>query len=163
MEQFEPNDPGNCQGEITAVRVTQDGDTKLVVDPSKDCTIHVEWEMFGTYAPGVVVGGVSQWRVDAYAESIGSGWERARIGREQPDTHPSIACTVHGGELNCRRWEAAVTVNANMLREARDDGTGWESGLYKLAVAVFLNSEVTGQADVIGFHEGPMIQAEIPA
>ncbi|HVE97267.1 MAG TPA: hypothetical protein VNA67_09825 [Pseudonocardiaceae bacterium] len=54
-----------------------------------------------------------------------------------------------------------MTVAAGTLEE-HEPGTD-RSGIYKLAVAVFLNSSLgTPGFDLTGFREGPMIQAENP-
>ena len=63
---------------------------------------------------------------------------------------------------NCTKYATTVTVPPGTLQEhvpGSDQG-----GIYKLAVAVFLNSTIAGVPgyDLIGFSEGPIIQAENP-
>jgi hypothetical protein len=78
-------------------------------------------------------------------------------------TTATLPCTVNQAQPNCTKYTAKVTVPPGTLLEhvpGSDQG-----GIYKLAVAVFLNSNLVGVPgyDLIGFSEGPIIQAENPA
>ena len=54
-----------------------------------------------------------------------------------------------------------MNVPAFTLQEGDPGST--TSGIYKLVVSVFLDSNLgTPGYDIIGFHEGPIIQAENP-
>lgn len=75
------------------------------------------------------------------------------------DTKP---CTVNQAKANCTKYEATIVVPKDKLDE-HDPGTDI-GGIYKLAVAVFLNSTLAGTPgfDLVGYREGPIIQAENP-
>ena len=61
--------------------------------------------------------------------------------------------------VNCREYTVTVTVPANTLQEDSGD----VSGIYKLVVSVFLNSNLGSPGfDVTGFREGPIIKMEDP-
>ncbi|MHC1561753.1 hypothetical protein ACR9E3_22555 [Actinomycetospora sp. C-140] len=154
MDQFDPNRPGEIEGEITALLVIDPvapqppHQGNRVVDPTKPFEVTVAWTLSGTDVPLWLSGRTSNWVVSAYAESIGAGFE-GLLG-----TNESVAA-----DPNQRDYTATITVPANKLQEA-DPGTE-VSGLYKLAVTVFLDSTLPAPGfDMIGFREGPIIQVE---
>jgi hypothetical protein len=156
MDQFEPNRPGEIQGDVTSVVVIDPAAPappnagNLVVDPTKDFQIKVDWALTGTDVPLWLNGRTSNWNVQAYAESIGGGFE-GLIARDD-----SVAADP--GNPN---YSTTLTVPAFKLDEGNPGSD--VSGLYKLAVAVFLNSDLPGAGfDMIGFREGPIIQVEDP-
>lgn len=170
MQQFDPNRPGLAEGAVTLVRVTQphhvtQGDSNLVIDPTKPLDIHVEWEVFGTDMPIWLGAADDQWRVEVFAESLGPGPE-IRVGPvASADKSASIPCTVNAAQPNCFKWETDVSVaSVPQLPEGNPGGPpGEPSGLYRIVVVVFLNSSVGGAGfDLAGFRGGPVILIENP-
>lgn len=76
-----------------------------------------------------------------------------------------MACTTNPTEPNCRKWQAEVTVPAGTLEEGNPGGPDDSpSGLYRLAVSVFLNSSLGEPGfDLCGFQNSSVVQAENPA
>lgn len=166
MDQFDPDIPGLIQGDVTSVTVTDPqpfpfGTGNRVVDPTKAFTLTVEWELFGALVPLWLAALGGNWDVSVYAESLGGGTE-ARLGTSSVPATATQPCTVNGAQANCTKYSTTVTVPPNTLQE-HTPGTD-EGGIYKLAVAIFLNSNLPGSPgyDLIGFQEGPIIQAENP-
>jgi hypothetical protein len=167
MNQFDPQLPGLLEGAVTNVAVTDPqpfvgGTGNHVIDPSKDFTLKVEWEVFGQLAPLWLAALAGDWDASVYAESLGEGKE-VRLGTQLVPTANTLPCTVNAAQVNCTKFEAEITVPAGTLDE-HNPGTD-QSGIYKLVAAVFLNSNLAGIPgyDLIGFSEGPIIQAEVPA
>lgn len=170
MQQFDPNIPGFVQGDITSVGVVSPPGfpapalPNRVIDPSKPFNVNVAWEVHGSIAPIWLDSLAANWRVEVFAESLGGGPE-IRIGSVQKAKTDTVACTDSPGEPNCSRWEATVNVAPGTLTEGNPGGAADSpSGVYKLMVTVFLNSNVPGSHgyDMIGFHEGPIIGVENP-
>jgi hypothetical protein len=166
MNQFDPQLPGLMEGEVTNVAVIDPqpfvgGAGNHVVDPTKPFTLTVEWEVFGQLVPLWLQALGGQWDVSVYAESLGGGNE-VRLGTENVPVTTTLACTVNQAKANCTKYSASITVPANTLQE-HVPGTD-RGGIYKLAAAVFLNSNLIGAPgfDLVGFQEGPIIQAENP-
>ena len=166
MIQFDPQITGLMEGEVTGVAVIDPqpfigGQGNHVIDPNEDFTVKVEWEVFGQLVPIWLAALAGNWDVSVYAESLGGGRE-VRLGTELVPTTSTSACLVNQAKDNCTRYEATVTVPSGTLDEhAPGTDTG---GIYKLVVAVFLNSNLPGTPgfDLAGFSEGPIIQAEPP-
>ena len=156
MDRFDPNRPGQIEGEVTAVVVIDPAAPQpphqgnLVVDPTKPFTVRVNWNLTGTDVPMWLNGRTSNWNVSVFAESYGRGFE-GRLG-----SNTSVAA-----DPNTANYTATINVPANTLTEnvpATDIG-----GVYKLAATVFLNSNLPGAGfDMMGFHEGPVIMVEDP-
>jgi hypothetical protein len=166
MNQFDPQIPGLMEGEITNLAVIDPqpfigGTGNHVIDSSKEFTLKVEWELFGQLVPLWLAALAGNRDVSVYAESLGGGNE-VRLGSETVPTTPTLTCTVNQAKDNCTKYEATVVVPANTLQE-HIPGTD-QSGIYKLVAAVFLNSNLVGVPgyDLVGFSEGPIIQAEPP-
>jgi hypothetical protein len=87
-----------------------------------------------------------------YGDTVGPGLDLvlANVLKNKNDSVP-------GAGVNCTKYSMTVTVAAGTLQE--HDASN--SGIYKIAAAVFLNSMTPGN-DFIGFREGPVIQAEAP-
>ena len=156
MDQFDPNRPGEIQGDVTSVIVIDPAAPapphagNLVVDPTKAFQIKVDWALTGTDVPLWLNGRTSNWNVQAYAESIGGGFEGLIARDDTVAANPNVAS-----------YSALLTVPALKLEEGNPGSD--VGGLYKLAVAVFLNSDLPGAGfDMIGFREGPIIQVEDP-
>lgn len=169
MQQFDPNIPGFMQGDVTTVTLTAPAGfpapalPNRVVDPSKGFTLNIAWEAYGALVPLWLAALSDTWRIEVYAESLGGGPE-IRIGSAQKPKTNTVACTANAGATNCTKWEVDVNVPAGTLPEGNPGGAANSpSGIYKLAVSVFLNSTLgTPGFDLVGFHEGPIIQVENP-
>jgi hypothetical protein len=166
MQQFDPLIPGLIEGDVTSVAVTDPqpfvhGLGNRVIDPTKPFELTIEWELFGQLVPLWLAALGGDWDVSVYAESLGGGPE-VRLGSVAVPASDQLPCTVHSSEPNCVKYSAKVTVPPNTLAE-HVPGTD-QGGIYKLVVAVFLNSNLLGVPgyDLIGFNEGPIIQAENP-
>jgi hypothetical protein len=160
MNQFDPDFPGLIQGDITNVIVTDstsvtDPVPNLVIDPTKDWFVKIEWVITGIQAPLYLAGANRFWDVSVYAESIGSSPEILLASAQKATTdvvNPAPADP---------KYQVTITIPAPSPLEEHVPGTA-QSGIYKLAVAVFLDGAVPGPFDMIGFKEGPMIQVENP-
>lgn len=163
-QSFDPTIPGYLEGEVGPIVVTAPPTfpppalRRLVVDPAKPFDLTVEWEIFGDLVPLWLSALAGDWVVTAYAESVGPGPE-VEIGTATVPTGNTLPCTVNTAKSNCTKYSATITVPATTLPE--DDGTS--SGIYKLVVTVFLNSNLPAPGfDLSGFTEGPIIRVESP-
>ena len=125
----------------------------LIIDPSKDFTIEVEWKLKGFFVPlwlSALSG--SDWVVEAYADAIGPG-DEIRIA----DTTVPV-----GAVSDPMTYTATLTVTKNTLKE-HVPGPAGPSGIYRLTVSAFLDSTLGPPGyDIIGFAEGVTIRAENP-
>lgn len=165
MEQFDPRIPGLIEGTVTSVAIAEPqpfvgGTSNHVVDPTKEFKLTIEWEIFGQLVPLWLTALAGNWDVSVYAESLGQGPE-VRLGTAYVATTATLPCDTE--RVNCKRYSATITVPAGKLHE-HTPGTD-VSGVYKLAAAVFLNSNIAGVPgfDLVGFTEGPIIQVENPS
>jgi hypothetical protein len=128
-----------------------------VLDSTKPFQVKVDWAIQGFLAPLWLQALGGNWDVSVYAESLGGGTE-ARLGTASV----SAASGTPTGGVNGTKFSASITVQPNSLQE-HTPGTD-VGGIYKLVVAVFLNSNLLGVPgyDLVGFSEGPFIQAENP-
>ena len=158
MPQFDPNRPGLVQAEVTDLIVFENPPapevSNLVLDPNADFFIRVTWSVRGQDAPAWLNAGTGNWNVQAYAESIGGGFEGLIARDDSVAPNPNIPIL---------DYDVTLRVPAGTLAEGNPGSN--DSGLYKLAVAVFLNSNLPkvppGRGfDMIGFREGPVIQIE---
>lgn len=163
MDQFDPNFPPYVQGAVTGITITEPlpaiGLSNKVVDPTKDFTVTVDWNVWGLITP-VWIGALEEpWTVSVYAESMAAGPEAligtATVAKATFTPDPDLT------HVNGRLYTADVVVPANTLAEG--DPNSQVSGIYKLVTSVFLNSDLgTPGFDMIGFAEGPFIQVENP-
>jgi hypothetical protein len=163
MDQFDPNFPPYIEGAISGVKITEPtpaiGIPNRVVDPTKDFTVTVDWNVFGLLTPLWIAALDEPWVVSVYAESMAGGPE-ALIGTAQvskatftPDPDPT--------HQNGRLYTTDVVVPATTLTEG--DPGSQVSGIYKLVTSVFLDSTLGAPGfDMIGFSEGPFVQVENP-
>lgn len=159
-----PGSPALFQGDVTRLTVIDPqpfshGVGNHVIDPTRDFTIRVEWEVFGQFAPLFLGNGAPNWVVRAFAESIGPGPE-LRIS--QNITVPTNGTPVADiNRPNLETFAATLLVTAGTLPE----DVAANSGIYKLVTTVFLNSNTAGVPgyDVAGYREGPIIQVESQA
>lgn len=167
MQRFDPELPGFLQGEVTTVNLVEPasfaplGVSNLVIDPTKQFGIKVEWEIFGLLVPLWLAALGGNWNVSVYAESVGGGPERL-IGATNVPVGSSIPATVHAAEPNARKFTANVVVPAGSLSEGNPGAN--TSGVYKLVTTTFLDSSLPGIPgyDMVGFEEGPIIMVENP-
>lgn len=157
MQQFDPNIPGLMTGEITTVVVRDPANTfppfevgNHVIDSDEDFKVGVKWELDGLLATlWLAALRSARWDVSVYAESMGGGNE-VRLGTATVAVDPSD-----------HTYEATIDVRGGQLQE-HTPGTN-VGGVYKLVVAVFLNSNLGRPGyDITGFSEGPYIQVEDP-
>ncbi len=168
---FDPNLPGLAEGNITRVAVIDPAlnfDSgfefgNFVIDPTRPFDVRVDWELFGLIVPPWVTALGGNWDVSVYAESLGGGTE-ARLGTALVSALPLPPPTATPPPTPRFRYSATVNVTASSLLEHTPGSN--EGGIYKLAVAVFLNSNIIIPGfpgfDMIGFSEGPIIQVENP-
>jgi hypothetical protein len=148
------------KGEFTKVKVSQSpafpGDVNnLVIDPSKPFTIDLEWKLGG------VLGNVNSqlndigdksWIVQVYAEKMGPGSDLQIYNKTLPNSIKTV-------DVLPATWTHTCEIPANQLEE-HVPGDPTKSGMYRLCIVVFANTEIAGCHDIIGCHEGPMILAE---
>lgn len=152
--QFDPSFPTLIEGEITSVAVIDPVfPGNQVIDPTQPFDVKIQWKIFGTQVPIYLAGASPAWNVSVYGESIGSSPD-ILLGSVNVNKNTTATCGP-----GCTPYEATVTVPPGTLQE-HVPGTAI-SGIYKIAVAVFLDSLIPGN-DLIGFEEGPLIQAEAP-
>ncbi len=168
MQQFDPNRPGDIQGEVTTVKLIAPdhatmGEPNFVLLRGQDFTVHVEWEVYGNLVPVWLDGLDDRWRVELFAESVGPG-DDFRIASDSVPKSPHLTCTQHHTHPHCRRWESDLVVPANTLPEGNPGGPpNSPSGIYSLVVTTFLNSNHGAPGyDVCGFGRGPTIMIENP-
>jgi len=166
MNQFDPQLPGLMEGAVTNLAVIDPqpfvgGTGNHVIDPNKEFTLKVEWEVFGQLAPLWLAALGGNWDASVYAESLGGG-DEVRLGSQAVPVTSTLPCTVNTAQVNCTKYEAEIKVPPGTLDE-HVPGTD-QSGIYKLVAAVFLDSSIPGDPgyDLVGFSEGPIIQAEPP-
>ena len=154
MDQFDPQFPPFIEGEVTNVTVHETGEVipNLVIQPDEQFEVQVDWKVLGIFVPLWLTALDQEFVVSVYAEGMGASPE-LRIGTATKDKDDFIACAGN----NCREYSVRVPVGPFTLTE----DAGNESGIYKLVVSVFLNSNIQGGSfDLMGFREGPFIQIE---
>jgi hypothetical protein len=164
MHQFDPNipgpapgDPALIEGDVHAVIVRDPGTFapfdvgNKVLNRRQAFQINVKWRVTGLLGPLWLTALGGNWNVQVFAESMGGGPERLLA------TDSSVAADATKSE-----YEAILNVPPNTLPEGNPGSN--VSGLYKLVVSVFLDSDIPGDPgfDMIGFNEGPFIQIEDP-
>jgi len=121
-----------------------------VVDPSVAFQIKVTWEITGSLRKLWLKALGGKWNVQVFAESIGGGPEILLARDDTVVADPNVGS-----------YTALLTVQPNTLDEGNPGSQ--ISGIYKLVAAVFLNSDLGAPGfDLVGFNEGPIIQAENP-
>jgi len=161
MQQFDPNLPGLIQGDVTTAVVVDPANTfpgfevgNHVLDSTDPFQVRVTWELTGLIAKLWLAAlqnnpPNNEWDVSVYAESLGGGNE-IRLGTERVAVNPNVLS-----------YSATINVAPTQL-QGHTPGTD-RGGIYKLAVAVFLNSNLGAPGfDITGFLEGPIIQVENP-
>jgi hypothetical protein len=155
-----PTDPA-IQGEFTGiVGITEQptlGKSNLVINGAKPFDIEVKWHIFGNLVPLWLTAlsvRTKNWVVTAYAESQGPG-DEVSLG--------SVNVPVGGPFFSQNEaFSARLTVPANTLRE-ENPGDPTESGVYKIVVTAFLDSDLGPVGyDMMGYAEGPIVKVEDP-
>lgn len=153
MDQFDPNFPGLLEGDITNVTVIDPVfQGNRVINPTQPFDVQVDWEIRGTHVPIYLGGAVQNWTVSVYGDTVGPGIDLV-LANVLKNKNDSVPCA----GVSCTKYTVTVTVPAGTLQEHDVS----HSGIYKIAAAVFLNGMTPGN-DLIGFREGPVIQAEAP-
>jgi hypothetical protein len=157
------------RGEFTKPEVTQApgalGEvSNMVVDPTRPFTIDLEWQLDG------VLGNVNsllndigtspeakRWHVHVYAEKMGPGDDLEIYHGHTPDDSvvPVVAADFPA------TWQHTCDIPANVFEEHAPGAES--SGMYRLCIVVFANTDMPGGLDIIGCYEGPIILAENPA
>ena len=157
MQQFDPNIPGLIEGEVSTLVVLDPANVfppfevgNHVLDPDDPFDVTVEWKITGLLRPLWLSALGGNWNVQLYAESIGGGPEILLGSDNTVAADPSR-----------EDYGVTFTIPANTLEEGNPGSN--TSGIYKLVVAVFLNSNLGDPGfDMTGFQEGPIIQVEGP-
>lgn len=157
MQQFDPNIPGLIEGNVTTVVVIDPTNTfppfevgNHVLARNESFDIRVEWTITGLLRKLWLQALGGNWNVQVFAESIGGGPE-ILLARDD-----SVAA-----DPNVSDYSVTVSVPPDALDEG--DSGSQVSGIYKLVIAVFLNSNLGAPGfDMTGFNEGPIIQVEDP-
>lgn len=157
MQQFDPNIPGLIEGDITTVVVLDPAGTfppfevgNHVLNRNDSFQINVEWKITGLLRPLWLSALGGNWNVQVFAESIGGGPEILLARDDSVPADPSRS-----------DYAVQLTVPPNALAEGNPGSN--VSGIYKLVVSVFLNSDLGSPGfDMTGFNEGPIIQVENP-
>jgi hypothetical protein len=124
----------------------------LIIDPSQDFTIEVQWTLTGFFVPLWLAALGGNWVVEAYADSIGPG-DETRIA----DATVSV-----GTPSDPMVYSVPLVVKKNTLKGHVSGPTG-PSGIYRLTVSAFLDSTLGSPGyDIVGFAEGVTIRAENP-
>ena len=157
MQQFDPNIPGLIEGNITTVVVIDPTGTfppfevgNHVLNRNDSFQINVEWSHRPAQAALVV-------RPRRQLERPGL----RRVPRRWPRRFSWPATTAWQLTRTVRTTPYKLTVPPTALAEG--DPAANTSGIYKLVVSVFLNSNLGNPGfDMTGFNEGPIIQVEDP-
>lgn len=156
MQQFDPNIPGLIGGDVTTVAVIDPAREfpfevgNRVLNRSDSFKVKVAWEVTGALRPLWLAALGGRWNVQLFAESLGGGPEILLASDNTVAADPAVA-----------NYSATLDIPPNALEEG-DPGSN-VSGIYKLVVSVFLNSNLGSPGfDMTGFHEGPIIQVENP-
>jgi hypothetical protein len=157
MQQFDPNIPGLIEGNVSTLVVLDPANTfppfevgNHVLNRADPFVVTVKWKITGLLRPLWLSALGGNWNVQLYAESIGGGPEILLASDNTVAADPAR-----------EDYEVSFTVPGGSLEEG-DPGSN-TSGIYKLVVAVFLNSNLGSPGfDMTGFEEGPIIQVEDP-
>ena len=153
-QSFDPNRPGDIEGEVTSVAIIDPVPVgNLVVDPDTQFEVAVEWRVLGLFTDLWLNSMSNDWLVQVYAEAVGPGPEK-RIA----STTKSKNDFVSGPGPSERQYSVVLQVPPKTLEEDFDVSDA--SGVYKLVVTVFLDSAIAGPFDMAGFLEGPHFRVE---
>lgn len=155
---FDPQmDPMYFFGKFTTVKVIDPAAPPImvsnnVIDPTKPWKIEVKWTLEGFFVPLYIKALGGNWIVEAYADSMGPGQEK-RI---------SMVTVPAGPAENPKTYSATLPVLAGEIQE-HTPGAGGPSGIYRLTVSAFLDSNAGLPGyDISGFADGITFRAENP-
>lgn len=122
-----------------------------VIDRTKPFDIEIEWQLSGNDVGLYLEHGdaAPNWRIDAFAESMGPGPDIILPGGTEPK----------GEGADPKVYKHTINVPVNTLPEHIP---ATQSGVYKLVITVFLNNTDPLGYDICGFHESSMIMVEAP-
>jgi hypothetical protein len=155
MQQFDPNIPNLISGDITTI-VVRDPAADFppfevgnhVLDPTEEFQVDVTWEINGLLRPLWLKALAGNWNVQLFAESLGGGPEQLIASDNNVPADPTVF-----------QYQVRLRVAGGTLPEGNPGSN--VSGIYKLVVAVFLNSNLGRPGfDMVGFSEGPIVQVE---
>ncbi len=154
---FDPDKGPNFKGEFTKVKIIDPAFPgqvpNLVIDPTRNFDIELEWKIEGFDVPLYLAALGGNWDVEVFAESLGPGPE-LRIAQT------TVAAGPPGGTLHTYATTVTVVAPSGLLEGNPGPGP---SGVYKLVVTVFLNSNLGAPGfDICGFAEGPVFKVENP-
>ena len=160
---FDPDlGAGSLQFKCTSVKVIDStgepsgfpNKSNNVLDPDKAFDLVVEWEGDGFMLP-LWMFAMQNWRLKAYAESVGPG---ADVTLAVNSLEPKANYIANG---TIRKWTHTIHVPAGLLVEGNPSSDN--SGVYQLTVTIFANSNIPGGYDVSGFSQQPItIRVEDP-
>jgi len=165
MADFDPNVPVGAltiTGDFTAAVLVEEvpafGVGNLVLDPTQPFDIKVEWAIDGNVAELWLTAlsvASPDWIVTAYAESVGPGPELI-VGTVNVPVLPFASANAPF------QYSTTITVPPNTLAE-ENPGDPTVSGVYKLVVTVFLDSNLGSLGyDMMASATGPVIKVEDP-
>jgi hypothetical protein len=151
------------EGMFTSVKVVQTPDPQrpghvgnMVIDPTRPFQIDIAWQLIGVIGNvNLLLNSVTNyWNVQVYAEKMGPGSD---LLLKMENTPAGSLHTLPSFPASCNH---SVSIPAGSpLQENVPPGS---SGMYKLCIVVFANTNIVGADDIIGCYEGPMILVENP-
>jgi hypothetical protein len=166
-DRFDPNIPPTSptapaiQGDFVGiVGITERpviGSSNLVINADQSFDVEVTWHVFGNLVPLWLTAlsvQTQDWVVSAYAESQGPGDEKVLGTVNVPVGGPFFSLD--------ETFTAKITVAPGTLQE-ENPGDPTQSGVYKIVVTVFLDSNLGPVGyDMMGYAEGPIVKVEDP-
>jgi hypothetical protein len=146
-------------GQFNNVSIEQAGGvpgevSNMVLDPTRPFDINIEWQLDGHLfnVNGVLssLDASKKWHIYVYAEKMGPGSDLQIYYGTQSGADVVAALPA--------KWTHKCTIAAGTL-PGHDPG----SGMYKLSVVVFANTNIPGGQDIIGCYDGPIVLSENPA
>jgi hypothetical protein len=150
------------EGMFTSVSVSQPPDPNrpghvgnMVVDPTRPFTIDLAWQLSGVLGNvNVLINSVAnQWNVQVYAERMGPGSDSTIFNGFTPAGSLVPVLNLPAS------WNYTCNIPVGVLTENIPAGS---SGMYRLFIVVFANTNIAGADDIIGCYEGPIILVENP-
>nr|WP_296075716.1 hypothetical protein [uncultured Actinoplanes sp.] len=166
-DRFDPNIPptgptapaiqGDFVGVVAITERPAIGSSNLVINADQSFDIEVTWHVFGNLVPlwlTALSQATKDWVVTAYAESQGPGDEKTLGSVNVPVGGPGFSLD--------ETFQAKLTVPPGTLPE-ENPGDPTQSGVYKIIVTVFLDSNLGPVGyDMMGYAEGPIVKVEDP-
>ena len=138
---FDPISPATLDADLLSVQLLDlDGTPNLVMDSDKGFDIKVRWQITGTMAPWLA----GNWRVKAYVESIGAGFEG------------QVASAVVALDGRTTPYEVTLHVLPGTIPPPPGDDT-----VYK-PVVLIAHEAFGHKSEMAGFGEGPYFEVRKP-